>query len=38
MDPAIRQAARKVGPQVERGFEAFARAWRESEIARSERR
>ncbi len=37
-DPAIREAARKAGPQVERGFEAFARAWRESEIARSERR
>jgi hypothetical protein len=34
----IRQAARKAGPQVERGFQAYAEAWRESQIARSERR
>ena len=27
-------AARKAGPHVERGFQAFADAWRESEIAR----
>jgi hypothetical protein len=37
-DPAIREAARKAGPQVERGFEAFATAWRESQVARSEHR
>jgi hypothetical protein len=37
-DPAIREAARKAGPQIERGFEAFAQAWRESQVARSERR
>ncbi len=37
-DPSVREAARKAGPQVERGFEAFAEAWRESQVARSERR
>ncbi len=33
-DAAVRAAARKAGPQVEKGFEAFAEAWRESRIAR----
>jgi hypothetical protein len=37
-DPAIREAAAKAGPHVERAFRAFAEAWRESQIARSERR
>jgi hypothetical protein len=37
-DPAIREAARRAGPQVGRGFEAFAQAWRESQVARGERR
>jgi hypothetical protein len=37
-DPAIRETARKAGPQVERGFQAFAEAWRESQVARSEHR
>ena len=31
----VRAAARRAGAQVERGFEAYAEAWRESEIARS---
>jgi hypothetical protein len=30
-------AARKAGPHVERGFQAFTEAWRASEIARSKR-
>jgi hypothetical protein len=30
-------AARKAGPHVERGFQAFAEAWRASEIARGKR-
>lgn len=34
----IRQATHKAGPQVERGFQAFAEAWRESRIARGEGR
>jgi hypothetical protein len=37
-DPSIREAARRAGPQVERGFETFAEAWRESQVARSEKR
>jgi hypothetical protein len=35
-DPDVRQAARKAGPQVVRGFEAFAEAWRACQIARSQ--
>jgi len=34
LDAEVREAARKAGAQVERGFEAYAEAWRESEIAR----
>lgn len=34
-DAEIREAARKAGPQVEAGFQAFAEAWRESQIART---
>jgi hypothetical protein len=34
----VREAARKAGPQVERGFQAFAEAWRESQIARGDAR
>jgi hypothetical protein len=30
----IREAARKAGAQVARGFEAYAEAWRESQVAR----
>jgi hypothetical protein len=37
-DPALRAAARKAGPHVERGFQAFAEAWRASQIARSRMR
>ena len=33
-DAALREAARKAGPHVERGFAAFAEAWRESQVAR----
>jgi hypothetical protein len=33
-DPEVMAAARKAGPHVERGFAAFAEAWRECEIAR----
>jgi hypothetical protein len=36
VDPAIREAAKRAGPQVEAGFQAFAEAWRTSQIARSE--
>src|SRR5262249_27566064 len=34
----VREAAHKVGPQVERGFQAFTEAWRASQIARGEAR
>ncbi|MFO0967686.1 MAG: CehA/McbA family metallohydrolase, partial [Gemmataceae bacterium] len=37
-DAETRAAARKAGPQVETGFEAFAQAWRESQVARAEGR
>jgi hypothetical protein len=37
-DPDVRAAARKAGAQVERGFAAYAEAWRDSEIARGGRR
>jgi hypothetical protein len=33
-DADLREAARKAGAQVTRGFEAYAEAWRESQIAR----
>ena len=33
--PEMRAAARAAGPQVERGFEAFAESWRESQLART---
>ena len=33
-DKAVRDAAAKAGPHVERGFAAFAEAWRECQIAR----
>jgi hypothetical protein len=35
-EPVIREAARKAGPHVERAFQAYAEAWRESQVARSE--
>jgi hypothetical protein len=38
LDAPIIDAARKAGPHVERGFEAFAEAWRECQIARSKKR
>jgi hypothetical protein len=34
----VREAARKAGAQVERAFQAYAEAWRESQMARSESR
>jgi hypothetical protein len=34
----VREAARKAGPRVERAFQAYAEAWRESQIARGEAR
>jgi hypothetical protein len=34
-DPAIRSAAVKAGAQVERGFQAYADAWKESQLAKS---
>jgi hypothetical protein len=37
-DPQVMAAARKAGPHVERGFAAFAEAWRECEIARQQKR
>lgn len=36
-DHAVREAAGKAGPAIERGFQAFEEAWRESQIARSQR-
>ncbi len=35
-DAEITNAARKAGPQVERGFQAFVEAWRRSQLARSQ--
>jgi hypothetical protein len=37
-DARLREAARKAGPHVERGFAAFVEAWRESQLARSQPR
>src|ERR1019366_8168183 len=36
-DPQILEAARKAGEHVELGFQTFADAWRESQIARGKR-
>jgi hypothetical protein len=33
LDPAITAAAKKAGPQVERGLRNFFAAWRECQIA-----
>lgn len=35
-DSTLRSAARKAGPQVDRGFRAFLEAWRTGEVARSQ--
>jgi hypothetical protein len=35
-DAALRDLARKAGPHVERAFDAFATAWRESQLAQSQ--
>jgi hypothetical protein len=35
-DRAVREAARKAGAHVERGFQAYREAWRESQIARQQ--
>jgi hypothetical protein len=37
-DPGVREAAKRAGPHVESGFQKFAEAWRECQIARSERK
>jgi hypothetical protein len=37
-DPAVREVARISGEHATRGFQAFAEAWRESELARSQGR
>lgn len=37
-DPALQEAVRRAGPAVERGFQAFVEAWRESQIARAQHR
>ena len=37
-DEKVRDAAKTAGPHVERAFAAFAEAWRDSEIARSQKR
>jgi hypothetical protein len=34
-DAAVRAAAKEAGPHVERGFQVFFEAWRESQVARS---
>lgn len=36
-DPAIRDAAKRAGPPIERAFQAFEETWRQSQIARSQR-
>lgn len=36
--PETLAAAKKAGPQVERGFQAYFAAWRQSEVARSEKK
>jgi hypothetical protein len=35
LDAEVRAAARKAGPQVDRAFQAFAEAWRQSQVARN---
>lgn len=35
-DPAVREAARKAGPAIERGIQTYEEVWRESQIARSQ--
>jgi len=37
-EPEIMAAARQAGPHVERGFAAFAQAWRECQTAKADRR
>jgi hypothetical protein len=37
-DVEVREAARLAGAQVERGFQAYAEAWRESQLARGNAR
>jgi hypothetical protein len=37
-EPESLAAAKKAGPQVERGFQAYFEAWRQSEVARSEKK
>jgi hypothetical protein len=37
-DAEVREAARQAGAQVERGFQAYAEAWRESQLARGNAR
>jgi hypothetical protein len=36
-DAEMKAAAHRAGPQVERGFAAFAESWRECQTAKSER-
>jgi hypothetical protein len=38
LDAAVREATRKAGAHVERGFQAYADSWRESQVARGESR
>ena len=38
LEPEVRAAARKAGPYVEHGFQVYAEAWRESQLARSRSR
>lgn len=38
LEPDIQMAAKKAGPHVERAFQAFAEAWRASQIAKEARR
>jgi hypothetical protein len=37
-EPETLASARKAGPQVERGFQAYFEAWRQSQLARSEKK
>jgi hypothetical protein len=38
MAPEIMAAAKKAGPQVERGFQAYFEAWRQCQLARSQKK
>jgi hypothetical protein len=38
IDPEIKKLTAKTGGQVERGFAAYAEAWRQSQVAKAEKK